>query len=168
MIKIFKIMAVLLIAVIAMVVIRMKSDAKDPYPEVTAVNVTVPGFKEVNFSFKHKHDKSKSLPFMASAVIDIDNDGTEEVFFGGGHNQPDGLFAFKNGGFEDIYGGSGLTKPDNDTTLGSVVIDVNNDTFSDLIVTRNSGIYLYTNQNGKFTGANLNVPIDEKTTLIRP
>jgi hypothetical protein len=164
--KFLKILAVLLIVVVSMVIVRMKSDAKDPYPEITTGNVSVPGFKEVQFPFQHKHSDDKSLPFMASAIIDIDNDGTEEVFIGGGHDQSDGLFAYKDGEFKNIYAASGLTKPDKDTTLGSVVLDINNDGYSDLIVTRNSGIYLYTNKNGKFTGANLNVPIDDKTTPL--
>jgi enediyne biosynthesis protein E4 len=164
--KVLKFLALVLVVIMTIVVVRMKSDAKNPYPEVTTADVTVPEFKEVQFPFSHKHDKEVSLPFLASAIIDIDNDGTEEVFLGGGHNQPDGLFAFRDGEFKDISSGAGLDKPDNDTTLGSVVIDTNNDGYSDLIVSRNSGVYLYTNQKGKFQSTNLNVPIDEKTTAL--
>jgi enediyne biosynthesis protein E4 len=164
--KVLKLLALVLIVVMTIVVVRMKSDAKDPYPDNTTAGIVVPDFKEVVFPYEHKHVDDKSLPFMASAIIDIDNDGTEEVFIGGGHNQADGLFAYKDGEFKDIYNESGLDKPDNDTTLGSVALDINNDSYSDLIVTRNSGIYLYTNQKGKFAGKNLNVPIDEKTTPL--
>ena len=162
--KIVKLLAIVLILIMVVVVVRMKSDAKDPYPEVTTVGLTVPSFKEVSFPFNHKHDDKISLPFMASAIIDIDNDGTEEVFIGGGHNQPDGLFAFKDGEFKETS--AGLDKPDNDTTLGSVVIDTNNDGYSDLIVSRNSGVYLYTNKGGKFQGTNLNIPLDKETTAL--
>ena len=164
--KFFLIIPVAIILLMVLVIVRMKSDARDPYPGISANDVSVPTFKEVKFSFVHKHDKEKSLPFMASAIIDVDNDGTEEVFIGGGFNQQDGLFAFKDGKFVNISSGRGLTKQDNDTTFSSVAIDINNDGFSDLIVSRDSGVYLYTNQGGNFIGKNLNVPMDNKTAAL--
>lgn len=164
--KIFIIISVVVILLIVFVVVQMKLDARDPYPEITVGDVAVPTFKEVEFPFVHEHNKDKSLPFTASAVIDIDNDGTEEVFIGGGYNQQDGLFAFKGGRFIDISINRGLTKQDNDTTFGSVVIDTNRDGYSDLIVSRDSGVYLYTNKNGKFIGKNLNVPLDKNSVPL--
>jgi hypothetical protein len=164
--KIFIIISVVVILLIVFVVVQMKLDASDPYPEITVGDVAVPTFKEVEFPFVHKHDKDKSLPFTASAVIDIDNDGTEEVFIGGGYNQQDGLFAFEDGRFVDISSDRGLTKQDNDTTFGSVAIDINGDGYSDLIVSRDSGVYLYTNKNGKFIGKNLNIPLDKKSVPL--
>lgn len=108
--KILLIIPAAIILLMALIIVRMKSDARDPYPNISANDVTVPTFKEVKFPFVHKHDQEKSLPFMASAVIDVDNDGIEEVFIGGGFNQQDGLFAFKDGQFVDISSGRGLTK----------------------------------------------------------
>jgi hypothetical protein len=164
--KILLIIPVVLILLLLLVSVRMKIDARDPYPDVSADDITVPTFKEVPFGFVHKHDKEKSLPFMASAVIDIDNNGTEEVFIGGGFNQQDGLFALINGQFINISNGWGLTKQDNDTTFSSVALDVNNDGATDLIVSRNSGVTLYINKGGKFAGRNLNIPLDDKTTAL--
>jgi len=164
--KFLLIIPVAIILLMVLVGVRMKSDARDPYPDISANDVSVPTFKEVKFPFVHKHDKEKSLPFMASAIIDVDNDGTEEVFIGGGFNQQDGLFAFKDSKFVNISSGRGLTKQDNDTTFSSVAIDINNDGFSDLIVSRDSGVYLYTNQGGNFVGENLNVPLDNKTAPL--
>lgn len=46
---------------------------------------------EVLLPFENKSDISKdtgSLPFMAGVVIDADDDGSEEVFLGGGRGQP--------------------------------------------------------------------------------
>ena len=34
---------------------------------------------------------------MASALIDVNNDGVDELFVGGGLGQEDGLFAYKDG-----------------------------------------------------------------------
>jgi enediyne biosynthesis protein E4 len=164
--KILLIIPVVLILLLLLVSVRMKRDARDPYPDVSATDVTVPTFKEVTFPFVHEHNKEMSLPFMASAVIDVDNDGIEEVFIGGGFNQQDGLFAFQDGNFIDISTGRGLTKQDNDTTFSSIALDVNNDGNSDLIVSRESGIYLYTNKGGNFVGRNLKAPLDNKTAPL--
>jgi len=164
--KSLKIISVVITLLIIVVVVRMKLDANDPYPEISVGDVAVPTFKEVEFPFTHEHNKEESLPFTASAVIDIENDGTEEVFIGGGYNQQDGLFAFKEGKFIDISSNRGLTKQDNDTTFGSVAIDINGDGHSDLIVARESGVYLYTNKDGKFSGQNLNVPLDKKSVPL--
>lgn len=148
------------------VVVRMTMDAADPYPDVTANDVVVPEFSEVSFPFVHEHNDEMSLPFMASAIIDVNGDGIEEVFIGGGYNQKDGLFAFSNGNFADVTEGSGLSKDENDTTFGSVVLDTDNDGDSDLLVTRNSGVYLYENNSGIFSGHNLNVPFDSNSTTL--
>ena len=167
--KTFKVLRFILIIVILLmiiVIVRMRMDARDPYPEVTTNGVTVPKFSEATFPFSHEHNKKQSLPFMASAVIDIDNNGTEEVFIGGGYNQQDGLFAYKDTKFIDITDGRGLTKNDSDTTFGSIVLDVDNEGDSDLIVSRNSGVWLYTNSSGIFSGRNLNVPLDSDTTAL--
>jgi len=164
--SILKLVPIVVILLIVVVVVLMKMDARDPYPDVTTDDVSVPKFSEVSFPFTQEHNSEKSLPFMASAIIDVDGDGVEEVFVGGGYNQQDGLFAYKDGAFADITDGSGLTKNDNDTTFGSVVIDTDNDGDSDLIVARNSGVWLYTNENRKFSGRNLNAPLAEATTPI--
>ena len=72
--KVLLIIPIVIILLIVLVVVRMKMDASDPYPEITVEGVAVPTFKEVEFPFVHKHNKEESLPFTASAVIDIDND----------------------------------------------------------------------------------------------
>jgi hypothetical protein len=112
------------------------------------------------------HQEDKSLPFMASAVIDIDNDGVEELFLGGGYNQADAVFRFEGGQFINITDQTGLEKQDNDATLGSVVIDVDNNGYSDLIVARESGIWLHKNDNGHFSSEQLEAPIKEDTTPL--
>lgn len=164
--KALRFILIIVILLMIIVIVRMKMDARDPYPEVSTNDVTIPKFSEIAFPFNHEHNKKESLPFMASAVIDIDNNGTEEVFVGGGYNQQDGLFEYKDSKFIDITDGRGLTKNDNDTTFGSIVLDVDHDGDSDLIVSRNSGVWLYTNSSGIFSGRNLNVPLDNDTTAL--
>lgn len=49
---------------------------------------------------------------MAGVVIDVDNDGSDEVFLGGGRGQPDDLLQYDEvaGGFVDISAESELCK----------------------------------------------------------
>lgn len=164
--KILKFIPILIILIMIMVGVRMRMDASDPYPDITANDVTVPTFTEVEFPFTHQHNDDMSLPFMASAIIDADSDGIEEVFIGGGYNQQDALFTYKNDRFIDVSDHNGLIKDANDTTFGSVVLDTDNDGDSDLLITRNSGVYIYENNNGNFTGRNLNIPFDGNSTTL--
>jgi enediyne biosynthesis protein E4 len=164
--KIILIIPGLVILLMLIIVVRMKSDSSNPYPEISVSDASTPSFKEINFPFVQKHNNKMSLPFMASAIIDIDNDGIEEVFIGGGYNQQDGLFAYKNGNFVDVSNKHGLGKKENDTTYGSVALDINNDEYPDLIVARDSGVYLYTNEGGSFAIQNLNISLDNKTTPL--
>ena len=51
--------------------------------------------------FKHILNPDKFLPFLGSAVIDVDNDDTEELFIGGGQNQEDKFFHYEKGALTD-------------------------------------------------------------------
>ena len=53
--------------------------------EVSTAGIKIPVYDESVIEFTHDHQEDKSLPFMASAVIDIDNDGVEELFLGGAY-----------------------------------------------------------------------------------
>jgi len=98
----------LLLIAVAGVLFYLKSDAKDPYPEtewgrfsgsckaeeVPANNYgkdfhscdysvpaeEIPVFSKADLNWDNKFDGTKSLPIMGSAMIDIDNDGIDEVF----------------------------------------------------------------------------------------
>ena len=52
----------------------------DPYGQADLSGIDVPRFTEVEFPFSHQFNKNNSLPFLGSAIIDIDGDGTPEVF----------------------------------------------------------------------------------------
>ena len=155
------------VALVLFVFLQVTLDARDPYPEVDVDPAQVPTFREIAFPFVHEYDGAESLPFTGSAVIDVDGDGTEEVFIGGGFHQQDGLFAFRGDRFEDISEGSGLTKSDGVTTYGAAVIDATGDGRSDLFVARDDGVTLYTNAGGgRFTGRLLNIAMNEKTAPL--
>ena len=129
--------------------------------------LVIPQFTQQEIDFMHQHNAKKSLPFMASAVIDVDNDGIEELFLGGGYEQQDALFVFVDNQFQEITAQVGLdNKTLQDTTYGSIALDLDKNGYTDLLVARDSGIWLYSNNNGRFSGEKLNLEIDEQTVPL--
>jgi enediyne biosynthesis protein E4 len=152
-----------LIAVtIILIIIRKITWLPAPYPTVAPPQNEIPHFDEIPTNFVHKFNKKKSLPFMGAAVFDLKGDGEQYLFVGGGYNQPDKLYVFRDNAFVDITDDSGITKDPEDTTYGAVSIDVNNDGIIDLFITRESGVFLYTYANGKYEGKKLDIPLDPK------
>ncbi|MCK5188981.1 MAG: VCBS repeat-containing protein, partial [Methylococcales bacterium] len=100
------------------------------------------------------------------AIIDIDNDGTEELFIGGGPNQQDAFFKFADGDFirldDKVFAKTDLQ----DATFGASVIDVDRNGYSDLIISRTTGVWLYLNDNGLFTGTKLDLPLKADTSPL--
>jgi enediyne biosynthesis protein E4 len=155
----------LILLVFVMLSVKSIMDRQVDY-DVSTEGLSIPTFSEVGIDFTQQHNEELTLPFTASAVIDIDNDGVEELFLGGGYNQQDAVFRFEQGSFVNITEQTGLSKNDNDTTYGSVVMDVDNNGYADLIVTRNSGVWLHKNDGGKFTGKRLDAAIKDDTTPL--
>ncbi len=62
--------------------------------DVSLHNVSIPKFQAMDLDYEQNNTFEGTLPFAGGAIIDIDNDGTEEIFLGGGMNQPDELFRF--------------------------------------------------------------------------
>jgi len=139
------------------------SDRQIDY-DVELGSTVVPAFTQVEVPFDQQHSDSTSLPITGSAAIDVDGDGVEELFIGGGYQQENGLFKFENGAFVAIDGQAGLTKPAEGTAFGPLVLDVNADGLSDMLVTHPEGIWLYTNQGGTFTSEKLNAEMNGQTT----
>lgn len=161
-----KIFIIIVVVIIGLIVLRKLTWLPSPYQTPKVPDDEIPRFKEVKVDFTHHHDKSKALPFMAGAVFDMRGDGTQYLFVGGGYNQADKLFVFKNDRFQDVTAESGLTKEPNDTTYGAAAIDANRDGLIDLFIARESGLYLYMNENGRFNGKKLEIPFDHKSVPI--
>nr|CAA6830623.1 MAG: Unknown protein [uncultured Thiotrichaceae bacterium] len=168
--KLLKIMIaapiVMVMMMLLMVVVMMKMDHGIDY-EVATDNTEIPQFTTMEIPFEQKLNPDESLPFMGSAIIDIDNDGKEEIFLGGGPDQQDKLFSYDNGAFVDVTEKFGLEKKDTgDATFGVSVVDVDKNGFADLIVSRTQGIWLYSNTNGTFTAEQLDIPLADNTTPL--
>ena len=131
--KKLKFIPIIMFILFSVVAIRMIRDKGVDY-NVELGNTMIPMFDTVELSFKHSHNKKKSLPFMASSIIDIDGDGTEEVFLGGGFGQEDKLFKYKNASFHELV--DVLPKKNNqETTLGSIAFDSDYDGDLDMLIT---------------------------------
>lgn len=155
----------LIIAVCCAIYWLAASDRANAYP-VSLDDLIVPEFTQQTIAFEPSFDKTRTLPFAAGSVIDIDNDGTEEVFFGGGMDQQDAFYRFEKGQFTDITATTDWAKPIAEKTFSAVSLDLDRDGDNDMLVTRHSGVYLYRNNQAKFTAEKLNLDIDAKTVPL--
>lgn len=163
-IKILAVVFVLAFGLFSIVSLRMIRDRAIAY-DISLNDTVVPVFDTVEFPFEHQHDAVKSLPFAASSIIDIDGDGIEEVFLGGGYSQQDHIFKFENGQMLELPGV--LPARDNaNASLGSIAFDTDYDNDIDLLVTRRTGIWHYVNSNGKFTAELLDAQMPAGTTPL--
>jgi hypothetical protein len=145
--------------------VKTLTDRQIPY-DTDLAGTVVPTFDEIELPFDQQHSDETSLSFTASAAIDIDGDGVEELFIGGGFQQENVLYRFENGDFVEVDNVAGITKTNDGTSLSALVLDANEDGQADMIVSSREGIFLYTNSDGVFTGEKLDAPIETDTTAL--
>ena len=132
----------------------------DRYPDQDIASV--PTFDEIILPFTHEYTIEKSLPFFASAVIDIDNDGVDEIYLGGGIQQPDVMYAYQpDGSFKDISEPTNIGAPKHPETFGVAVLDVDENGWDDLVIARENDVFISYNTNGVFKEERLHLPFDE-------
>ncbi len=161
---VLKTLLVLIVSLMLMMTGRFIFDRRDDY-DVDMSGVDVPRYAVSEIPFDQGNDFSKSLPFMASAVIDIDGDGVEELFLGGSQDTPDGLFRYANGRMTAIPDAAGITKGPV-ASYGALVLDVDGDGRSDLLVAREDGLWLHRNQGGRFGNQKLDAKMPEGTVPL--
>lgn len=163
--RVIKIIGIIVFLLILVVVIKFWRDGNNPYDNTISQDLT-PTFNEVPIDFTHEFSKEKSLPLTASALIDIDNDGIDEVFFGGGYNQQDEIFSYENNTFISITDKVNLPKKTNLTTLGVASTDFDQNGFTDLIISREDGLTIYYNYNGIFLPEKIEYDLAENATPL--
>ena len=130
--------------------------------DYTVPKEEIPVFESVDFPFANQFNSDKTLPLMAASLIDVDNDGVDEVFVGGGFGQEDGLFAFKEGAFVK----SDFALPasiEANSTYGAVSFDLDNDGNTDLFLSTNEGLFWYRNTGTGFEASKVAIPFNEKS-----
>lgn len=128
------------------------------YDSVATDTKFVPEFKEIPLDFNHRYNEEKDLAFVGSSLIDIDQDGVDEVFIGGGRDQTDALFSFKNNKFENITPPGLLSSLAKKVpSYGAISLDINKDDRVDLLVAKEDGLYLYLNEINSFKEQKLDI-----------
>ena len=142
-------------------------DRADYYP-VDLQGLVIPEFTEHTIDFTPGYDAENTLPFTAGAVVDIDGDGIEELFFGGGINQPDVFYRYNadSNTFTDITAATGWDKLVEDKTFSAVSLDLDTDGDNDMLVTRQTGVFVYYNDAGRFSGKQLDLALDSETVPL--
>jgi hypothetical protein len=149
---------------VAVIVTMSILDRQDKY-DVSLEGLEIPTFETSDIVFDQGNDFSTSLPFFASAIIDVDGDGVDEVFLGGSQTTPDGLFEFKDNRLVAIEGAAGLQKG-KVASFGSIVLDVDKNGTADLLVAREDGLWLHRNNNGVFSNEKLDAQMPSDTTAL--
>lgn len=117
---------------------------------LTVKSVKRPEIKTQKFNRSFTGFKN-SYPYVAGVPIDIDNDGIEELFIGGGEEQEDVLLKYDKKKKKMINIIDNVNISDTSPTYGAVAIDINKDGYEDLIVARQNGVFIYNNdKNGSF------------------
>ena len=182
-------LAIIIIAVIA-VLFFFKTDTNNPYPETSwgrysgtcaaedapaddfgkdfkscdysVPESEIPVFSKAKLDWNNKFDGDKSLPIIGSAMIDVNNDGVDELFLAGGVTQQDALMSYSDGGFSP----SAFklpNKPENTTTFGAVSFDLDADGNNDLILNGDYGVLWYKNTGSGFEVSEIAVPLNNKS-----
>ncbi|MDO7172950.1 FG-GAP repeat domain-containing protein [Mariniflexile sp. AS56] len=163
--KILKYTGILILLLLVLVLGFFWRDSVSDKYDITIADNKIPQFEAITLDFKHQYNGDKSLPIAPSALIDINNDNIDEVFFGGGMFQEDAIFAYRDNKFVNISSEVNLPKKGNTlTTVGVVSADFDNNGFTDIILGREDGLTIYYNTNGKLTVKKINTPINEKST----
>ena len=162
--KTFITLGLIVVGLIALVVWFFWNDASSEKYDITIADEKIPLFEEIGLNFKHEYNNEKSLPIAPAALIDINNDNIDEVFFGGGLDQEDAIYAYRDNKFVDISSEVSLPRKGNTTTtVGIVSADFDNNGFADIILGREDGLRIYYNTNGKFTEKIIDTPLNEKS-----
>ena len=162
--KFLKLLSIaILLLLLVLVGFFWRDSVSDKY-DITIAENEIPKFTPIPLDFVHQYNGKKSLPIAPSALIDINNDNIDEVFFGGGMEQEDAIFAYRNNEFVNISSEVNLPKKGNTTTtVGVVSADFDNNGFTDIILGREDGLRIYYNTNGTFTETIIDTPINEKS-----
>lgn len=121
-------------------------------------------FERLRVDFAHRWDRTRSHHLTGAAVLDLDGDGREEIFVGGGAGQPDALLALRGDRLVDVIDGTGLGSPE--ASYGSCAVDLDGDGDVDLVAAGDGGLTLYVSEGGRFRAEPLPVALPEDSVPL--
>lgn len=155
----------ILLAIIVILLFLLWKDTWDPYNNKISENL-IPEFTKYSLDSGHIFNWAASLPVRWSSLIDLDNDGVDEVFLGGWAWQADQIFAYKNSSFIDVSPSYPTTKGDTINSLAAGSVDLDNNWFTDLIVSREDGVHIYYNDGVSFHVEIPELGLNDKSTPL--
>ena len=156
----------ILLAIILILVFLLWKDTWNPY-ENTIEAEAIPTFQKFNLDTGHVFNSETSLPVRWSTLIDLDWDNIDEIFLWGGATQADQVFAYRDASFQDVSSDYNISKDASQNTLAAASLDIDNNGWSDLIVSRESGVYIYYNTQGVLTQTQVrDLWLNEKSTPL--
>jgi hypothetical protein len=161
--KIFSLCTLLILIGIGAFLLLTKEGVKALQGANIPQGVTELRFSEIDTAFTHVSNFKDALPFMALSAIDVDNDGVDEIFVGGGIGQQDAILQYDGSALTASDFASGIVKDITDPSYGAMSIDATADGLADLFVARESGVYFYVNTGSGFSGGQVEFPLDEKS-----
>lgn len=115
-------------------------------------------YEEIPTNFVHRYDPQYAS-FLGGTVLDLDNDGVDEIYVTGGKGQNDVYLKYVDGSLVNEISSLGVNNLE--AGYGVESIDIDNDGDVDLIITRQDGVYVYYNTNNVFEEVKLNVSFED-------
>lgn len=140
----------ILISIVVVFLVLLWKDTLNPYNNSISEE-NIPTFTNVKLDNIHKFDTKTSLPVRASALIDINNDNIDEIFLWWWAGQDDYIFSYENWEFINISNKFNIKKSENLNSLAASSIDLDNNWFTDLLVSREDWVYIYYNTDWNFS-----------------
>ncbi|MEM7410151.1 MAG: VCBS repeat-containing protein [Myxococcota bacterium] len=127
------------------------SEAETPLAEPDPL-----AFAPLEVDFAHRWNPDTSHHLTGAAVLDVDGDGRDELFVGGGQGQADALLTLRDGRLVPLPDALGLSS--DAATYGALALDWDEDGDVDLFVCRQDGLTLYRREGERFRGEK--IPLD--------
>jgi hypothetical protein len=131
---------------------------------IISADIRQPVFEKIILPFQTNWSSTDSHSLTASAAIDINNDGADEIFIGGSQGQTDALLSWQDGKIIDVTTQANLG--DLEATYGANSIDIDANGFVDLLTVGNNGLIIWLNDNGKFTANPYDVIFPENSVAM--
>jgi len=126
----------------------------------------IPSFTIHSLKWIHDFNGEISLPMRWSTLIDIDNDGIDEIFLWWAAGQNDSIYAFRNDTFIDVSNEYNISKSEHENTLAGVSADIDANWYTDLIISRDDSVTLYLNNKGVLRSKEINTWLADDTSPL--